>query len=201
MESEPLPDSAPYEDVFERITVLAERLVGHDDPQVADQATELLDWVDAFHRDGVGRLIDMIREWRGEIFLEAAARDAMVGSLFAAYGLGEARDLRAEAEADVDRALGEVRPLVESHGGSIEAESVIDGVVTVRLRGTCDGCPSSDATLVHGVEVALREHYPHYRRLALAEPPSAPDPAKADLQCVTVPEPETWQRVELGSRP
>lgn len=200
MEPEPLPESAPYGDVYERITVLAERLVSHEDPAVADEATELLDWVDAFHRDGIGRLIDMVREWRGEIFLEAAARDAIVGSLFAAYGLGEARDLRAEAEADVARALDEVRPLVESHGGAVDAESVIDGVVTVRLSGTCDGCPSADATLVYGVEAALREHYPHYRRLELAEPPAAVDPTKADLECVTVPEEKTWQRVELRPR-
>ncbi|MDE0805547.1 MAG: NifU family protein [Acidimicrobiales bacterium] len=200
MEAEPLADEAPYDDVYERIATLAEQLVDHEDPDVASGVAELLDWVDAFHRDGVGRLIDMIREWRGEIFLEAAARDAIVGSLFAAYGLGEARDLRAEAEADVARALDEVRPLVESHGGSVDAESVVDGVVTVRLSGTCDGCPSADATLVYGVEAALREQYPHYRRLELAEPLPQPDPAKADLECVTVPEEKSWQRVELRPR-
>lgn len=193
-------ESAPFVDVYQRITDLAEVLVNHDDPEVAAAVAELLDWIDAFHRDGVGRLVDMVREWRGEIFLEAADRDPMVGQLFAAYGLGEARDLIAEAMSEVEAALAEVRPLVESHGGSVEATSVVDGVVTVHLDGTCDGCPSADATLVHGVQAALVEHYPNFRRLELAEQPSAPDPSKADLECVTVPAPQNWQRVELRNR-
>ncbi len=200
MALDPTVESAPYEEVYDHIADLAEHLIEYQDPEVAGAVAELLDWVDAFHRDGIGRLIDMIREWRGEIFLEAAARDAIVGPLFAAYGLGEARDLRAEAEADVARALDDVRPLVESHGGSLDVDSVVDGIVTVRLRGTCDGCPSADITLVRGVATALREHYPHYRRLELAEAPSEPDPAKADLECVTVPEEVTWQHVELRPR-
>jgi Fe-S cluster biogenesis protein NfuA len=178
-----------YEDVLARIGELAEQLTAHPDPAVAERVGELLDWIDAFHRDGLGQLVEMIRAWRGEIFLESVAGHPVTGPLLAAYGLGEDPEQAAAAAAAVAAALEEVRPLVESHGGSIQVESIQDGVVTVRLAGTCDGCPSSSATLTYGVEVALREHWPHFRRLEVVDPADHADASKADLTCVAVPEP------------
>lgn len=183
-----MTEELSYGEVLGRIAALAEELTAHPDRAVAERVTELLDWVDAFHRDGLGRLIEMVRAWRGEIFLENAAADPIIGTLLDAYGLGEGSPPEEAAEA-VASALDEVRPLVESHGGSIEVESVTDGVVRMRLAGTCDGCPSSSATLTYGVERALREHWPHFRRLEVVEPAADVDPAKAALTCVTVPGP------------
>lgn len=180
-------DQLSYADVLARISELADGLLANGDPDVREQVTELLDWVDAFHRDGLGRMVEMIRAWRGEIFLEALAEEDVTSLLLAAYGLGEDRDIVQVANDAVAKALEEVRPLVESHGGSIEVESVVDGVVRVRMLGTCDGCPSSSATLTYGVEAALRTHWSQFRRLELVDPPSEVDPAKEDLTCVTVP--------------
>lgn len=190
-------DALPYAEVLSRIAELAEALAGHPDPVVAAQLGELLDWIDAFHRDGLGRLVEMIRAWRGEVFLESVDQDEVVGLLLGAYGLGEARPTHAEAEASVATALDSVRSLAASHGGSIEVATVRDGVVAVRLLGTCDGCPSSTATLVYGVEAALREQWPHFRRLEVLDEPAAPDPAKAELECVTLPSHADWQPIEL----
>ncbi|MBA2280420.1 MAG: NifU family protein [Actinomycetota bacterium] len=181
-------DLLPYGEALERIASLAEALTAHPDREVSEQVTELLDWVDAFHRDGLGRLVEMIRSWRGEIFLESVGQDEVVGTLLAAYGLGEDAEAAAEAEAAVAAALESVRPLVESHGGSIEVEDITDGVVRVRMKGTCDGCPSSQDTLTYGVEVALRDGWGNFRRLELVEPAAAIDAEKAALECVTVPE-------------
>ena len=178
-------DGLPYEQVLGRIAELAEDLTAHPDREVAERVGELLDWVDAFHREGLGRLVEMVRAWRGEIFLETAAGDEIVGTLLTAYGLGEGSAPEVAEEA-VTAALEEVRPLIESHGGSLEVESVVDGVVRVRMLGTCDGCPSSSATLTYGVEAALREHWPHFRRLEIVDPAAEVDPAKASLECVTV---------------
>ena len=181
-------ESLAYDQVLLRIGELAEELSEHPDPKVADMVTELLDWVDAFHRDGIGRMVEMTRQWRGEVFLEAVAGDPITGTLLAAYGLGEGPEGTVEAEAAVHAALEKVRPLVESHGGSIEVEKVVDGVVTLRLRGTCDGCPSSSATLTYGVEAALRDDWPNFRRMEVLEGEATSiNPGAAALECVTVP--------------
>jgi Fe-S cluster biogenesis protein NfuA len=177
-----------YDEILVRIGELAEVLAAHPDPKVGQQVEELLDWVDVFHHTGLGRLIEMTRQWRGEIFLENVAQDPITGTMLELYGLGEGPEATDEAEVAVLAALESVRPLIESHGGALEVESIVDGVVTVQLKGTCDGCPSSSATLTYGVEAALRDAWPNFRRLAVKEgEATAPNPDAAGLECVTVP--------------
>jgi len=180
--------SLGYDQVLYRIGELAEELSEHPDPSVAEKVSELLDWIDAFHRDGLGRLIEMTRQWRGEIFLDTVAGDPITGTLLAAYGLGEGPEGKEEAETAVFTALEKVRPLVESHGGAIEVVSVVDGVVSLRMKGTCDGCPSSSATLTYGVEAALRDEWPNFRRMEVLEGEATSiKPEAVGLECVTVP--------------
>ena len=50
-----------------------------------------------------------------------------------------------------------VKPAVESDGGAIEFHSFENGTVTVVLKGSCSGCPSSQATLKNGVEQLLKD--------------------------------------------
>jgi Fe-S cluster biogenesis protein NfuA len=53
-----------------------------------------------------------------------------------------------------------VRPAVEQDGGAIHYKSFTDGVVTVELRGSCSGCPSSTVTLKAGIENLLKRMVP-----------------------------------------
>lgn len=53
-----------------------------------------------------------------------------------------------------------IRPAVETDGGAIEFRNFNDGVVTVLLKGSCSGCPSSTITLKHGIETLLKQHLP-----------------------------------------
>ena len=159
-----------YTDIMPRVGELADELLNHPDPQVREQITELLDRVDVFHREGLGRLVEMIRAWRGEIFLESVNRDEIAGPFLETYDLGESDDHDVEAEEAVSAALEEIRPYVESHGGTITVDSIVDGVVKVQMLGSCDGCPSSAATLTAGVEEALRRHWPNFRRLEVVDP-------------------------------
>ncbi len=177
-----------FSEVPYRISELAQGLMNHPDEGVAAQVTELLDWYDLFHRDGLGQLVEMIRTWRGEIFLESVGRDALAGTLLDFYDLGEGAEVDEEAEAAVAAALEEVRPIVESHGGELEVTSIADGVVKVRMKGTCDGCPSSSATLTFGVEEALKKHWSGFHRLEQVDAAEEIDETKADLECATVPE-------------
>lgn len=56
-----------------------------------------------------------------------------------------------------------VRPAVETDGGAIDFRSFEDGVVTVLLKGSCAGCPSSTATLKGGIENLLKQHLPEVK--------------------------------------
>lgn len=181
-----------FEGVCERIADLAEDLLNHHDQAVAERASELLDWIDVFHREALGRLVEMIRSWRGEIFLEAVARDEICGPFLSAYELGVAPDVEAESREAVEAALEEIRPYAHSHGGSIEVESIKDGVVRLKMLGSCDGCPSSAATLSYGVEEALRKHWPGFRRLELVD--EATEAVGADgADAVPEPQPQLLQ--------
>ena len=53
-----------------------------------------------------------------------------------------------------------VRPAVASDGGDIVFRGFRDGIVRLRMQGACSGCPSSRATLKHGVENMLRHYVP-----------------------------------------
>jgi Fe-S cluster biogenesis protein NfuA len=53
-----------------------------------------------------------------------------------------------------------VRPAVAADGGDITFRSFRDGVVYLNMRGACSGCPSSTATLRHGIQNLLRHFLP-----------------------------------------
>lgn len=58
-----------------------------------------------------------------------------------------------------------VRPAVENDGGAIDFLGFEDGKVTVVLKGSCAGCPSSTATLKGGIENLLKQHLPEVREV------------------------------------
>ena len=58
-----------------------------------------------------------------------------------------------------------VRPAVENDGGAIDFLGFDDGIVTVVLKGSCSGCPSSTATLKGGIENLLKQHLPEVQEV------------------------------------
>ncbi|MEJ6615796.1 MAG: NifU family protein [Crocinitomicaceae bacterium] len=58
-----------------------------------------------------------------------------------------------------------VRPAVENDGGAIDFRGYENGVVTVVLKGSCSGCPSSTATLKGGIESLLMQHLPEVKEV------------------------------------
>ncbi len=61
-----------------------------------------------------------------------------------------------------------VRPAVAQDGGDITFSGFRDGVVYLNMRGACSGCPSSTATLRHGVENLLRHFCPEVQEVQAA---------------------------------
>lgn len=83
-------------------------------------------------------------------------------------------DSPAQASAQDDSELNEkirglleeyVKPAVEQDGGAIEFRSFSEGVVTVALKGSCSGCPSSTMTLKSGIENLLKGMLPEVREV------------------------------------
>ncbi|MFP5080918.1 NifU family protein [Pedobacter sp. JCM 36344] len=58
-----------------------------------------------------------------------------------------------------------VRPAVEQDGGAISYKSFDEGVVTVELRGSCSGCPSSTITLKSGIQNLLQRMVPEVKEV------------------------------------
>lgn len=63
-------------------------------------------------------------------------------------------------KTEVAKALEEVRPHLQVDGGDVELVDVEDGVVKVRLKGACAGCPMSQMTVKWGVENYLKKKVP-----------------------------------------
>ncbi len=87
---------------------------------------------------------------------------------------GEARQPSAEGEffdpADAETVAtikelieSRVRPAVAGDGGDIVFRGFRDGVVYLKMKGACSGCPSSTATLKNGIENLLRHFLPQIR--------------------------------------
>jgi Fe-S cluster biogenesis protein NfuA len=66
-----------------------------------------------------------------------------------------------EVEAKIVEILDQyIRPAVEQDGGLITFKELKEGIVTVQMRGSCSGCPSSTMTLKAGIEALLKRLLP-----------------------------------------
>lgn len=63
----------------------------------------------------------------------------------------------------VKETLEEIRPNIQADGGDIELVDIEDGIVKVRLKGACAGCPMSALTLKQGVERTLKSRIPEVK--------------------------------------
>jgi Fe-S cluster biogenesis protein NfuA len=83
---------------------------------------------------------------------------------------GDSNEFFAEEDTETVATIKElldtrVRPAVAQDGGDITFHGFRDGVVYLNMRGSCAGCPSSTATLKHGIENLLRHFVPEVREI------------------------------------
>lgn len=69
----------------------------------------------------------------------------------------------------VEAVINEIRPSLQADGGDVELVDVVDGVVTVKLKGACAGCPMSQMTLKNGIERILKEQVPEVKSVEKAD--------------------------------
>jgi len=66
----------------------------------------------------------------------------------------------------VEKVIEQLRPVIQADGGDLELVNVSDdGVVTLRLQGSCTGCDSATMTLRNGIERWIRTKVPGVREI------------------------------------
>ena len=116
------------------------------------QAEELLRALVTLYGEGLRRTLAVIeRAPDGARMLDELCADPFVAGLLLVHDLHPV-PLRTR----IERALDKARPYIRSHGGEVEVLAVEDGVVELRLSGTCDGCPASSATMKLNIEREIR---------------------------------------------
>ncbi len=63
----------------------------------------------------------------------------------------------------VQKVINKIRPMLQADGGDVELVDVEKGVVKVRLKGACAGCPMSQMTLKNGIERFLKKEIPEVK--------------------------------------
>lgn len=118
--------------------------------------------IEDLHKEAFKRLIRALKsDSAAGPVLRDALSDPIVWGVLSFHGL-----VREPLEARVRKALEEVRPFMESHGGGVELVAVKPpDTVELRLIGSCHGCPASSTTLSQGVEKAIREHCPEIKHI------------------------------------
>lgn len=139
-------------------------------PLVWQRTEELVHEILELYGAGLRRIVDGIAEASdgAESLRDKLLGDHLVTSLLLLHGL-HPDDLTTR----VRRALERVRPHLGSHGGDIEIAEIDEraAIVRLRMKGSCDGCPSSILTVKMAVETALLE--------------AAPELAKVEVEGVT----------------
>ena len=89
----------------------------------------------------------------------------LINSDSTAAGAGDGDEFFEAADAETVATIKDlietrVRPAVANDGGDITFKGFKDGVVYLNMKGSCAGCPSSTATLQHGIQNLLRHYVP-----------------------------------------
>jgi Fe-S cluster biogenesis protein NfuA len=131
-----------------------------------------------FALPGVARVFlggDFITVTKTDVITWQALKPQVLGAIMDHFvtGLpvieGEADEFDEEDVDEADRELVDqikelldtrVRPAVAGDGGDIIFRGYRDGIVRLHMQGACSGCPSSTATLKHGIENMLRHYVP-----------------------------------------
>lgn len=170
-----LDDGAVRERVA-RVDALLEDVEGAIGAVPVDTAIELVQALLDLYGEGLARIVGHVAARDGDGALaQAFAGDELVSHLLLLHGLHPV-----PLEARVRGALDEVRPYLESHGGDVELLGVEEGVVRLAMRGSCDGCASSAATLKLAIEDAIQRSAPDVDTV-VADGAVAPAAAPAPL--------------------
>jgi len=154
----------------DRIEELLNGLEHSLEPRDWEHVQDVITLVTELYGGGLARILKLAgSESR---LAQLMAEDDLVASLLVLHDLHPLG-----LEARVQGAVETVRPYLAGHGGDVEVLAIDgdEGVVTVRMLGSCDGCASSSATLELAVKQAIVEAAPEIVRIEV-EGASEPEP-------------------------
>ena len=153
-----MSEKKEFQKRLERIEQLVGTIEASADPNIRASAIELMRCLMDLNAAGIERILEITYDNspNGGAVIDLIAADERAESLLLLYGLHPL-----DVETRIHRALEKVRPYLQSHKGNVEMRGVgEDGVVHLKLQGSCDGCASSAMTLKLAIEEAIYESAP-----------------------------------------
>ena len=167
-----LDDQGLQERVARMETLLGE-IEALKDPDARAKAAEVVQVLLELYGEGLARMMEVVAEGEErEGTFDAFAEDELVSHLLLLHGLHPL-----DVETRVVKALEEVRPYLQSHGGNVEFLGVEGGMARLRMQGSCSGCPSSTVTLRLAIEEAIQKTAPDLEGVEAEGVAEEPKPA------------------------
>jgi Fe-S cluster biogenesis protein NfuA len=174
-----------------RIEELLGRIRSAGDPATAETAEEVVRLVVELYGAGLERAVELA----GPEVTERLAGDELLASLLVLHGLHPK-----DTETRVVEALDKVRPYLGSHAGGVELLGFDpEGVVRLRLEGSCDGCPSSTMTVKLAIERAIEEAAPEVTAVEVENLTAEREPQLLQIRTMRPEWQEPCPAVETGA--
>jgi len=164
-----------------RVEQLLEQLEALPDVAARETATEVVQALLELYGEGLERIVDVLAAHDDGTLADALSEDELVSQLLLLHGLHPV-----PLQERVRAALESVLPYLHSHGGNAELLGVEDGVVHLRLEGSCSGCPSSAMTLKLSIEQAIFKVAPEVQEVRAQDAVSPAAPTSGLLQLEVV---------------
>src|SRR3954467_10122428 len=141
-------------DRIHKIEGLIAQIRSATDPSIRNTALELVEILLEFHAAGIDRMMEITSDAGdpGWDIIDRFGSDQVVANMLLLHGLHPL-----DLDTRVRDALDRVRPYLHSHGGNVELIAISDGIVRLKLIGSCNGCPSSSVTLKTAIQAAIYE--------------------------------------------
>jgi Fe-S cluster biogenesis protein NfuA/nitrite reductase/ring-hydroxylating ferredoxin subunit len=162
----------------ERIEELVRHFAEVKDVFLKDHAEEVVRLLVGLYGAALERTLEIVDEGGEEVWglFDRFTADELVRTLLILHDLHPS-----DLDTRIREAIEKVRPYLKSHGGGVEVLSMDDdGVLLLRLQGSCEGCPSSTLTVKLALERAIMEAAPEVTEVR-AEGVAERDPAAQGL--------------------
>ncbi|HET9964995.1 MAG TPA: NifU family protein [Rubrobacter sp.] len=190
-----LIDDKGLQERVTRMETLLEEIEVLSDRNARSKAAEVVGVLLDLYGEGLARMMEVVAEGEArEKTFDAFAEDELVSHLLLLHGLHPL-----DLETRVVRALEEVRPYLQSHGGNVELLGVEEGVARLRMQGSCSGCPSSTVTLKLAIEEAIEKAAPDLEGIEAEGVAEEPKPAPTIIAGPTLRKKEKKRPQEDGA--